>query len=190
MDDWTKVKWTEAGQLTALLGWPATDELDLATPPQDFFAELRNQGRLDEAAMFLGQALPRYEVVAWAARALDNIKPAKGSPRPENAHALAAARAWLEDPSEPSRRAAFEASNAAGEDAPERFLALAAFFSGGSMAPETCPPVPPPREAAGKFAATAILVAANQSSDRQAALLKALDQGAALANEESSSGAA
>jgi hypothetical protein len=190
MANWTKVKWTEAGQITALLDWPSVETKDLAAAPEAFFAGLRTQGRLDDAAMFLGQALPRYEVVAWAARALQDLRPARESALPADTQALGAAQAWVKDPSEPRRRAAFEASNAASEDAPERFAALAAFFSGGSMAPDNCPPVPAPREAAGKFAAAAVILAATRTADRQAALARALDLGAALAAEGRPSGSA
>jgi hypothetical protein len=188
MGNWTKVKWTEAGQITALLDWPPAEAKDLAATPEAFFANLRTQGRLDDAAMFLGQALPRYEVVAWAARALQDLRPAHEPPRPADVQALDAVQAWVKDPSEPRRRAAFDASNAADEGAPERFAALAAFFSGGSMAPDNCPPVPAPREAAGKFAAAAVILAATRTADRQAALARALDAGVVLAAEGRLSG--
>jgi len=188
MGNWTKVKWTEAGQITTLLEWDPAQAQNLASAPEAYFTDLRAQGRLDEAAMFLGQALPRYEVVAWAARALQDLKPAKASAQPADKQALDAAQAWLKDPSEPRRRAAFEAANAAGESAPERLAALAVFFSGGSMAPDDCPPVPAPREAAGKFAAAAVILAATRTADRQAALARALDVGAALAADARPSG--
>jgi hypothetical protein len=178
MGNWTKVKWTEAGQITALLDWNPVDASKLAAAPEAFFTDLRKQGRLDEAAMFLGQALPRYEVVAWATRVLQDLKPAQA---PADVQALDAALAWLKDPSEPRRRAAMAASSAAGDGAPERFAAMAAYFSGGSMAPDDCPPVPPPRDAAGKFAAAAVILAATRSPDRPAALARALDLGETLA---------
>ncbi|HWU15234.1 MAG TPA: hypothetical protein VN157_14630, partial [Caulobacter sp.] len=66
MKRWKQVRWTEAGQVTAILGWP-TSEHD-TQPPEIFFDRLLEEGRDDDAAMFLGQALPRYEVVAWAAQ--------------------------------------------------------------------------------------------------------------------------
>jgi hypothetical protein len=182
MGNWTKVKWTEAGQVTALLDWNPVDASKLVAAPKAFFTDLRTQGRLDEAAMFLGQALPRYEVVAWATRVLRDIKAADPAQGPADLQALDAAQAWLKDPSEPNRRAALAASSAASDGAPERFAALAAYFSGGSMAPDNCPPVPPPREAAGKFAAAAVILAATRSPDRPAALARALDLGETLAD--------
>ncbi|HWA61609.1 MAG TPA: hypothetical protein VG939_09545, partial [Caulobacteraceae bacterium] len=177
MASWDRVRWTEAGQIAELLGWPAPSPEDGRSPPQAFFARLRADGRLHDAAFFLGQALPRFETVAWAAGTVRSFKPA-GQDRDE---ALDAALAWLNDPSEANRRTAYEAAGRAPQASPGRLAALAAFFSGGSMSPEGQPPVPAPRDAAGRFAAGAVLLASIQSSDQTASLTHALDQGETLA---------
>ena len=150
--------------------------------PEAYFSKLREDGRLHDAAFFLGQALPRYETVVWAARVVHGLGPAPAPGGPDE-EALNATLRWVEDPSEARRRAAFTAASGSGDGTPARMAALAAFFSGGSMSPEGQPPVPPPREAAGKFAAGAVVLAAIRSGDQAAALAKALDVGAAIASE-------
>jgi hypothetical protein len=60
---------------------------------------------------------------------------------------------------------------------------MGAFCSGGSIAPDNCPPVQPPRNAAGLFASGAVLSAAAASPNAQAALDRALDAGARIAQD-------
>jgi hypothetical protein len=173
---WTRVKWTEAQQVTEQLDWPADD--GASAQPEAYFEQLRTKGRLHDAACFLAQALPRHEAVAWAARAVRDLGP---SPAAGEAEALKAALLWVQDPSETRRRAAWTASEQASDDSPERFAALAAFFSGGSIAPAECAPVPAPRDTAARFAAAAVVLAAVRSGDQDGGLARALDAGEGLA---------
>ena len=152
-------------------------------------AKLRAAGRLNDAAFFLGQALPRYETVAWAARAVRDMRPAPLESGPD-ADALKAALLWVQDPSDARRRAAFEMAGKARTVGAERLVALAAFFSGGSLTPAEAPPVQAPNESAGLFAAGAVLMAAAKSDDQADALAKALDAGAAVATHGADAGAA
>jgi hypothetical protein len=177
MKRWNQVKWTEAGQVRAILGWPPSDRD--ADSPETFFDALRAEGRDEDAVMFLGQALPRFEVVAWAARAVRNLSPP--DPPRADAEALKTALLWLQDPSDNRRRAAFEASSQIEDVSPQRLCALAVFFSGGSLAPTNVEPVPTPRDAAGKFAAGAVLTAVARSGDRKMAMTSALRLGDAVA---------
>jgi hypothetical protein len=177
MKRWKQVRWTEAGQITAILGWPASEHD--TQPPEAFFDRLLEQGRDDDAAMFLGQALPRYEVVAWAAQTVRDLAPANLAA--QDAEALDAALRWLTDPSDNRRRAAFDAAAKASGTSPQRMCALAVFFSGGSLAPADLEPLPAPKDAAGKFAAGAVLTAATRSGRRQEGLRAALALGEALA---------
>ncbi len=183
MSRWKHVKWTEAGQVTAILGWPASEKDSVE--PESFFDALRAEGREHEAAMFLGQALPRFEAVTWAVRSVrDLVAPdaARG-----DADALKSAFLWLQDPTENRRRAAFDAASTPGDTSPQRLCALAVYFSGGSLAPDNLQPVLPPKDAAGKFAAGAVLSAAAASERRVEALNAALDLGEALASGSESS---
>jgi hypothetical protein len=178
-NDWTRVKWTEARQVTNLLGWPAR----AGDPPEDgqpdrYFAALRQAGRGAEAVEFLAQALPRWEVIAWAARCVRDVAP---PPRGPEADALKTALLWVQDPTEARRRAAEAAAAACAPESPARMAALAAFYSGGSVAPPDAEAVPAPRDAAGRFAAGAILIATAAAADIDAALDACLDAGAVIA---------
>lgn len=185
MGRWAKVRWTEAGQVAQLLGWPALD--DPAASPEDLFDELRASGRLREATYFLGQSLPRYEAVVWGARNVDRLMrhgDAAGKPQDQSSEqALAAALEWAGEPSEPRRRAAYEAANAADPRSPGRVAALAAYFSGGSISPDGQPAVPAPPTTAGRLGAAAVIMAALQTSDTAQALASALDDGDRIARE-------
>lgn len=173
MTGWTRTIWTEARQIGALLGWPPAPADGAA--PDRFFAGLREQGRDRDAARFLGQALPRYEAVLWAARTVERWSPG-ADPR-----VMEAVSAWLRDPSEPHRRAAYDAARAAPDPSAARLCGLAVFTSGGSLAPEGKAPHPAPKAAVGRFAAGAVLIAAADSPSREAALEQALDYGSRLA---------
>lgn len=180
--DWSRVRWTEARQVARLLNWPVRPgDPDGGLPPAAYFDSLRQAGRQMEAAEFLGQALPRWEAVAWAARAVRDVGAGKDR-APAEASALNAALLWVQDPTENRRRSAFDAAEAADATSPERLAALAAFYSGGSIAPPDCEPLPAPKEAAGRFAAGAVLVAALSAPGGPAALAACLDSGAALAS--------
>lgn len=183
MSTWTRVKWSEAGQILDLLKTPAAARgRDTAGVPEVYFEALRTDGRQDEAVDFLGQALPRLEVVAWAARTVRDSHPQAPSSQPE-ARALRAALLFVQDPSEARRRAAYDAAQACDPAGPEALAALAAFFSGGSITPPECPPVPAPRLAAGRFAAAAVKTAVFGGENVREALDRSLDLGAELARE-------
>lgn len=177
MKRWKQVRWTQAGQITGILGWPASEHD--AEPPEALFDRLRREGRDDDAAMFLGQALPRYEVVAWAAQTVRDLGPSDLAPR--DVEALNATLQWLRDPSDNRRRAAFDAAAEASDTSPQRMCALAVFFSGGSLAPADLEPLLATKDAVGKFAAGAVLTAATRSGRRQEGLRAALTLGDALA---------
>jgi hypothetical protein len=173
MTGWPRTIWSEARQIGALLGWPPAPGDDAA--PDRFFEGLRVEGRDRDAVRFLGQALPRYEAVLWAARTVEHGSP-QADPR-----AMAAVSAWLGDPSEAHRRAAYDAARAAPDPSAARLCGLAVFTSGGSLAPEGKAPYPAPKVAVGRFAAGAVLIAVADSPSRDATLQWALDYGSRLA---------
>ena len=184
MNQWTRVKWSEARQVISALGWDHAenpDGLDLSLSPKAYFDALVAAGRYADAAGFLAQALPRLEAVAWAARAVQDLRADEVKPKSPEAAALKAALLWIQDPTEPRRRAAYEAAEACNGHSAEHLAALAAFFSGGSIAPAEQPAVPAPRDAAGRFAAGAVLYAAAQSGDMNGALQRSLKAGDAIA---------
>jgi hypothetical protein len=182
MRTWKHVRWTEARQVTDLLGWPAEPGDKARVAPEVFFKDLIEAGRLTDAAFFLGQALPRFETVAWAARAVRDLAPEPTLPEAE-VDALRAALLWVQDPSDARRRASFEAAGKVREACPARIAALAVYFSGGSITPDEAPQTQPPKEMAGRLAAGAVLLAAAKSGQMQAALTRALGDGARIAEK-------
>jgi hypothetical protein len=179
--EWQAVKWSEAGQILALLKAKETPEAARKSP-EVYCAELVRDGRLDEAVKFLALALPRLEAVAWAARTVRDIDTGHGADTPEG-DALKGVLLWLQDPIESRRRNAYDAAQACDPASAEAMAAMAAFYSGGSIAPPDCEPLPAPHDTAGRFAAVAILIAAAQCEDSDAVLAKALGDGARLAKE-------
>ena len=170
--EWPQTIWSEARQVTSLNGWPEMPDDHL--PPSVFFQALRGAARDREAALFLAQALPRYEAVAWAARVIERSPAAQP---PEMRPAMAAVHAWLADPSDANRRAAGEAAGPTNPPAAATLCALAAFHCGGSIAPPGQPAAPPPRGATGRFAGAAVIAAASLAAPAAEALRRALDEG-------------
>ncbi len=166
--------------MARLLDWKDDLGAEAAVAPELYFAHLRTGGRRAEAVFFIGQALPRHETVCWAARCVRDLGEGQAIGAPER-EALKMTLLWAQDPSEARRRAAWEAAQLAADRSAERLAALAAFFSGGSLAPDDCPPVPTGPKASGRLAAGAVLVAAYRTTDWPGALDFALDRGAAIA---------
>jgi hypothetical protein len=130
------------------------------TPTQtarQFFDALHAAGHHEDAIRFLAVALPKREAVWWGLVCVREVL--KAPPEPQ-AKALAAAERWVRDPSEPNRRAAGTAAEAADYGNPPGSLAAGAFWSGGSIAPPNVPPVPPRDDLTGLAVGGALLLAA------------------------------
>ena len=114
--------------------------------------------RLPDAMRLIAHALPKREVVWWACMCARAV-PDAALPAPD-AEALVAAETWVRRPDEASRRAAMAAAQASGFRTPEAWAAVGAFWSGGSMAPEGQPVVPPADHLTGVAVAGGIIMAA------------------------------
>jgi len=180
VDDWTNIRWTEAGQIADLMELPREEVPEPDMVPRAFYLAARRRDDLETALSFLAHALPRYDAVAWAARVLERLA-AAAPPDPSERQALDHALRWIEDPSDEHRRAAFDAAESAAAESPERLLALAVFLAGGSLAPADLPAVLPEASLGGRFAACALIAAAHRSGDPNAALAGALDLGEKIA---------
>ena len=178
MSDWANVRWTQARQIVALTDPKAAANVPEAVLPADYLAKLRVEQRGEEAITYLALALPRFDGVVWAAKMLAAAPPPAGSPE---AAAIAAIDAWIKQPDDARRRAAWAAGEAADDWSPERLLTHAVFLSGGSLAPPDLPAVQPQADLSGRMAASAIVVSAHRSKDAQAAIERALDAGEAAA---------
>lgn len=136
---------------------PAAKLLTPQLTPRQFFDVLApNPALADDAIQFLAAALPKREAVWWGLLCAKN---SSLKATPEAAKAIAAAEAWVKDPSEANRRVAENAANLAGHGTSAGCLAAAAFWSGGSLLPAHLPPTPPKDELTGTAVAGAILLA-------------------------------
>lgn len=126
--------------------------------PREFFDTLRAQPALAEDAIrFLAAALPKREAVWWA---LQCVRAAFPKPSLEVTKAIAAADAWVKEPTEVHRRACGDAASAADYGTAPGCLAAAAFWSGGSLAPPHLAVVPPRDDLTATATSAAVLLAA------------------------------
>ena len=122
-------------------------------------ARLEAAGRLIEACRVVAHALPKREAVWWACMCARGAPP-DAARKPEDLAALCAAEAWVRRPEEALRRTALGAAEAAKFRSTEAWAAVGAFWSGGSMAPEGQPAVPPPEHLTGVAVSGAVVLAA------------------------------
>lgn len=166
-----------AAQLSEAAAPPADD-----LSPGAFLGRLVDAGLKVDALKFLAHALPKREAVWWGARC---TRLACGeSLSPVEQAALEAAERWCADPTDERRRAAMQAAEAAKFDRPAGCVALAAFFSGGSLAPPELPAVAPADDLTPRTVAGAILMAAVQSRPEKAGekYQRFFEQGVAIAS--------
>jgi len=149
-------------------------------PPLDFLNSLIANSAFVDAVQFLARALPKREAVWWSCLCARDVLPSDG--KPEFAAAVGAAEAWVYRPSEENSRNSEATGNAITASHPSRWSAMAAFWSGGSLAPSDAPEVKPPEDFTAKAVAGAVLMAAGldpkQSAVRQR---KFLDYGMDIA---------
>ncbi len=134
-------------------------------------------GFLVEATRLVAHALPKREAVWWACMCARHTAP---PPMPElEGRAVDAAEHWVRTHTDETRRAAFVAAQEAGFDSPGSWTAVAAFWSGGSMAPPGQPVVPPAAYLTGTAVAGAVALAAVRlhPARREARLERFLESG-------------
>jgi hypothetical protein len=121
-------------------------------------AALAARKLLVEAARVFAHALPRREAVWWACMCAAHTAPADlAAP---DAQARETAELWVRQQSDTVRRAAMELAKSAGFQSPEAWAAVAAFWSGDSIAPPENFKVPPPPHLTGVAVAGAVTLAA------------------------------
>jgi hypothetical protein len=138
----TRAEQTEALAARAGLDEPARALLRPGLTPRDYLDGLTAAGQHVAAVRLLAWALGRREAVWWAGlcarEALDEKDP------PAERAAVEAAQKWAAAPTEENRRLAEAAAAAADYGTPGGCAAVAAFWSGGSLAPAKLPAVAPP----------------------------------------------
>jgi hypothetical protein len=127
---------------------------------EQFLRILIEQKHYVDAVAFLAHALPKREAVWWACVC---ARSALGdAPGADELLSLTLAEAWVHEPSDESRRAAMAAAEAFEFKTPASWAAVAAFWSGGSMAPVDLPDVPPAENLTGKAVTAAVMIAVGQ----------------------------
>jgi hypothetical protein len=117
------------------------------------------KGFRNEAVRLAAHALPRREAVWWACMCAAAVPGA--APSAADAAARVAAENWVRKPSDEGlRRAAWDAALKTEFGSPEAWAAVGAFWSGGSMAPEGQPAVPPAEHLTGVAVGGAVVMAA------------------------------
>lgn len=134
--------------------------------PGDYLEILKGRDRFPAAIQFLAYALPKPEAVWWACKCVRES--AGGSPTAAAAAALQAAEKWVTNPTDENRRAAMPAAQGAGLATAAGAAALAAYVSGGSLAPANLPPVSPGDMLTAQTVTGAVLVAAVERETQKA----------------------
>ena len=149
-----------------------------------FVQQLVDGGHHPDAIRILAHAIPGREGVWWAW--VIAKRSAGPEPVPPVKAALDATERWIAQPTEENRRAAMIQGEALGFGVPAGCAALAAFFSGPTLAPAHIEqPVPPPEFAAAKAIVGAIMLAAVAPDPKQAPekFLAAIQQGLEVVNK-------
>jgi hypothetical protein len=173
------------GDIAALceLTEPAKEMVPGANNPAAYLDSLAKAGLMSDAIRWLAQGLRPRESVWWAclaARAY--VEWGNKLPDPDVV-ALTAAETWVFKPEEENRRAAMAKAQETGYQSPASWAAIAAFWSGGSMAPPDMPVVAVPQHLIGRAVWGAVMIAIGpvpppEAEKRQKRLL---DQGLDIA---------
>jgi hypothetical protein len=120
---------------------------------------LERAGLLIEATRLIAHALPPREAVWWAC-ACSRHTAASGTHLAAEAEVREAAEEWVRKPTDEHRRAAMKQAETMGFGSAEAWAAVAAFWSGDSMAPPEAPKVPPQPHFTGLAVAGSVALAA------------------------------
>src|SRR5215470_7564708 len=144
---------------------------------------LEQAGLLDEAARLVAHALPPREAVWWACACSRHTAASGANPEAETS-VRAAAEEWVRRQTDEVRRAAMSEAEKTGFSSPEAWAAVAAFWSGDSMAPLEAPKVPPQPHFPGLAVAGSVALAAvrGQPVKREARLKRFLVSARDIAN--------
>jgi hypothetical protein len=125
--------------------------------PREFVEVLLAEGHFAAAIDFLAHALPPREAIWWGCLCLRHAYGRELAPAEEAA--CKAAVTWVGDPTEDNRKAAQSPGEEAGLGTAAGTLAVAAAWTGGSLAPPSAPAVPPGPFLPAKAVAGAVLLA-------------------------------
>lgn len=125
---------------------------------REFFDLLIDKQEYSAAIRFLPQVLSKRSAVWWGCLCLWQMT--RPEPNSEVEAALSAALSWVQDPCEQNRLAAEAPGRAATLKTAHGCLALATFWTGGSMTKPNLPVVAPPAHLTGKLVSTSLFLSA------------------------------
>lgn len=146
------------------LGEEAARLLQQRQTSREFIALLRENKLYADALRFVAHALPIQPAIWWGSLCIWEAH--RPEPDPKVAASLQAVVAWIQMPSETTRRAAEAAAKEVGSAHPAGMLGLAVFFSGGSISKPGLPAVEPKPGLAAKTLAGAVLLASKQTKPK------------------------
>jgi hypothetical protein len=151
-------------------------------PALDFLTTLTESGKFTDAVRFVAHLLPKRIAVWWACQCARQAAGNQLAAREEAA--VKAAEKWVAEPDEETRYATFLPANQAGLGTAAGCAAMAAFASGGSLAPPDDPVVAPLDELAAQMVAGSVLIAAATDPEKMADNSRAfVEQGRKLCEE-------
>jgi len=130
---------------------PARDE-----PAPAFAQRLLGCPAPEEAVTFIAQLFTRRVAVWWGHECLRFVQ---SHLDPEDVRMMALVADWVATPDEASRQRVSDAVAASAQRSPGVWLAMATGWTGGSLAPPDCAPVPVPRFLTGRGVNAAVLSA-------------------------------
>jgi predicted component of type VI protein secretion system len=126
--------------------------------PDDLIDELAAQGKVQDALRLRAHLLSKRQAVWWGCLC---VRDELDAPLPASQlAAIDAAEAWVSQPDEERRRASEKRAETAKFSGIGATLALSAFWSEGSIAPEGNPDVPPDERLTSQGVAAALISAA------------------------------
>lgn len=135
--------------------------------PVDYLRLLIESQLYPDGLRFLAFWLPKPTAVAWACECVEQTC-GEGLTPPDQT-ALSAAQQWAVDPCEANRRSAEAAATLTAYSGAASWLALSAFWSGGSLAAPELPVVPPGEALTAEAITGAFMLAATQKEPLKAA---------------------
>ena len=132
-----------------------------------YFRLLQERGLYQDAISFRAHEFAPRKAVEWAAACVKELQAPPQKPEAEDS--LKSVERWLENPDDTSRWDAKKTADKAGMSTAADCLAMAVFFSGGSMSPPGAPDTPPPAYASNKMAAGSITIAVLSQMPEKAA---------------------
>lgn len=128
--------------------------LDESQSPREFLDVLIAQDCSDDAVKLLAYWLEPREAVWWGCLALWHAY--RDDPPAEASRALKAIVRWLQQPGDANRRRVGDYGTSDGPKSPTKIVAMAAFFSEGSLSGRDLPNVDAPQGLTAKMIAAAV----------------------------------